>query len=568
MSIANDISKSLRVSTMLPLDLKSKFLTLDEMKDLGEDFNAAYVYYDGMPAFCAEDRNTYEWKEVQFGEKGLLTPGFTYPPGLEIGGVDYGAKTFNFVLKGSSSQTSSLMYIEPSVNVQISNTDAPTGAMFFGKAKLDLFNFEDAALISNNFASQSNYDILDNANISDEIKIYNNSNSSYLGHFKLTDQELDGYRILEIIEKGDWDAEAVYPVQQIVINVVRETFYELLQVATKIELFRGNQKISSIDIAALLDNTGASITGGVLNEETYNVIFTLSNAATISVDFSAAFNALDQLDANASASVASKIIYENLFVAKAGFQIMSGGFYAADIITNYNSTSIGGFPYPTNRSFVIMKYGSKLYFLIKKVNFYTKFFREPNQVLGMSWFTFSANGKSMKKLAYFKILTRSLPLAGLNSAWEAFEIWENNNMPGGFPTNSFNETAIVNGTNIAAANCFMNLVYMSEQPLMKRVDLPYTIKDIDHNLILQVHGTGNLIVPKLMRGFDCGLIKISASGNVNIVESTTSISTPPSKLKRISLQYGSAMLTARNYVVSNSPGTTSYFIVMGDLDNV
>ena len=57
-----DITKSLNVATMLPLDYKGIVQTLAELMDLGTDSAKAFWYYDGLRVFCVEDRNIYEWK--------------------------------------------------------------------------------------------------------------------------------------------------------------------------------------------------------------------------------------------------------------------------------------------------------------------------------------------------------------------------------------------------------------------------------------------------------------------------------------------------------------------------
>lgn len=567
MEPSNDISKGLRVTTMIPLDIKTRFVTLDEMKNLGEDYNRAFTYYDGLKTFCLEDRNSYIWKEVAFGEKGVLPQNFVYPPDTVIGDVDYSSKTFNFVIdSGKEAVSKNTMFIEPSVNLQFSISESPYQAMFFGK--LDIGNgLEDVALVKEIFVHQSNYDILAPINAGDEIKIYNSSNSSYIGHFKTTVDRFSGFMVMEIIEKGNWPEELEYPIQELVIHVVREALYSFTQVDTKIELYRGNQKLDTIDFALLLDNSGASITGGVLDANTGLITFTLSNATTIDVDFSAALNTLNLIEKNSSSPVASSAIYENIFNLKAGFSIVSGGFYSADITTNYTSTSIAGFPHPAGRTFVVLKYNNILYLIIPKSSFYIDMFRQPNMVLSFSFF--KRSGNSMIKLGYFKVLTRSTVIPNLNSTYEAFQIWENNNIPGSVSGGSFNEFSLINGINEVSGEAIVTQSYMEMMHLNKTITLPYTLTDKDHGLVLNITNTGNLTIPKLNHSFECGFIKNSSSASdiVFLAANGVNLKVSEDKLPRIDKRYHTAYLMSTRTGISKTGVDADDYVLTGSLKN-
>lgn len=94
----SDLSKSLRVAGQFGLNDKIYFPTLELMRDLGEDDNLAYTYYDGMKAFCLETRKEYEWKEKHqwIYYPGVLETDFVYQDGTVSEGIDYSNKLFNF----------------------------------------------------------------------------------------------------------------------------------------------------------------------------------------------------------------------------------------------------------------------------------------------------------------------------------------------------------------------------------------------------------------------------------------------------------------------------------------
>ena len=94
----NNIPKGLKLTTQIPLDVKTYVADEATLAYLGTGDNLAYTYYDGLRVFCIAERTNYEWREVQAGEEneGLVTLDFTYPAGLTAFGIDYSNKKYNF----------------------------------------------------------------------------------------------------------------------------------------------------------------------------------------------------------------------------------------------------------------------------------------------------------------------------------------------------------------------------------------------------------------------------------------------------------------------------------------
>jgi hypothetical protein len=94
----NNIPKGLKLTTQIPLDVKTYVADEATLKYLGTNNNLAYTYYDGLRVFCIAERTNYEWREVQAGEEneGLVTFDFTYPAGLTAFGINYSNKKYNF----------------------------------------------------------------------------------------------------------------------------------------------------------------------------------------------------------------------------------------------------------------------------------------------------------------------------------------------------------------------------------------------------------------------------------------------------------------------------------------
>lgn len=577
-NIVSDISSSLRVATMCPLDAKSIFETLDEMKALGEQNSNAFTYYEGMLTYCVETNESYRWEEVTFGSNGLIVPSFVYPPNTVIKGKDYSERIFNFVLDSSQSSgvVKSLFYVEPSVNFEIKENVEPSQAMYFGKLDIG-FGSTDVALVSNSFVSQSNFPMLANESVGSEIKIVNGTNNVYLGHFIITEETYGQYRILEIIEKGDWSLLTDYDIQKLYINVLKESEYTLEVLGTNLTFLKGKQLVYNFDLANLYNAGSSTIVDISLNETTGIVTFLFADNSTITEDFSGILNADNVLSKESFKPVQSSDIYENIFVSKATNGFLGKGFYAADLSTSYNSTNFPGFPYPSGIDFVVCRYGTRNYLLIKKdIAVGKRMFDNPNDVFGMSFFKYKDNTKkSMAKVAYIKILSRKESLAGLNSGYWAFRLigTAGTNIPLSTPTIAFNEYNLINGTNEKEAYCMITKVHEEKIPLRKTVLAPYTITEEDNGLILYVTAVtnANVTVPSLPYGFECGIIQgANDSSEISIVASSgVNIEFPSGKSNVMSGKLYSVYLMPNQDFDVNSSITnntvTNNFMCLGDL---
>lgn len=577
MGVNSDISRSLKLTTMCPLDPNFIFMTFDQMKDLGDDNEYAFTYYDGMVSRCLEDRKSYEWKEVQYGEIGLITGGFTYPPQTIVAGKDYSGKIYNFVPYVSGDFSNELFYIEPSVNLEIRNSSNNIiEAIHLGN--FDIGNgIEDVALIKHIFAAQSGYDMNAPENVGNEIVLFNASNNKFLGQFKLTDTVYSGYQVATIIQKGDWTPPGVFNTQEIIIHVLNESNYSIERSGTNIILKKGNLQVGFFDFGPLLGGAvGATIVSGVLNPLTGFVTFTMSDASSFDVDFSAAIFADDYLTRTGVTSVKSNDIYQNLFVAKAMNASFGKGFYSEDLTTNYNAGNFASFPYPGSRDFVMCKYDSQLYVMIRKdITVGKRVFLDPNNVIGLSFFIYRDNTqKSMRKIAYMKILTRKTLLQNLSSGWYAFPVWEEcgANMPLASTAIPFNETGFYNGLNESQAYCLVTGIYREKLPLRKTVTAPYTIVEEDNGLVLFINGSGILTVPQLPYGFACGIVQNSVnSSNISISQGAgVSIKIPSGKSSSLNGQYYNAYIMADEEYSNTGiiAQLSSSFILMGDLKDV
>jgi hypothetical protein len=75
------LSTGIKVTKQSPLDPKSYFKTLQDLKDLGIDNNNVFTYYDSMLVLCAETKKQYMWREKVGTEQGVRITNFTYPVG-------------------------------------------------------------------------------------------------------------------------------------------------------------------------------------------------------------------------------------------------------------------------------------------------------------------------------------------------------------------------------------------------------------------------------------------------------------------------------------------------------
>lgn len=94
----NNIPTNLSVASMLPNDPKGWVKNKTELVSLGASNHKAFIYYEGLRVYCAENKEIFEWREELIpGETGgLVVTSFTYPTGLNINNVDYGDRVFNF----------------------------------------------------------------------------------------------------------------------------------------------------------------------------------------------------------------------------------------------------------------------------------------------------------------------------------------------------------------------------------------------------------------------------------------------------------------------------------------
>lgn len=95
-----NIPTGLKITSQIPLDAKQYCLNEDTLSYLGISDNLAYTYYEGLIVYCFQEKTKYEWRQVNPGEEntGLLGLDFTYPNGINVYGVDYSNRSFNFFL--------------------------------------------------------------------------------------------------------------------------------------------------------------------------------------------------------------------------------------------------------------------------------------------------------------------------------------------------------------------------------------------------------------------------------------------------------------------------------------
>lgn len=104
----NLIPNGLMVNTQTPLDRKLWVKTLDEIKDLGDNFYKAFYYYRGLTVLCLENLTEYIWDDVDLeineNKDKLLEDDYTYPLGTpSINNILYENRKYNFFLKKSDS---------------------------------------------------------------------------------------------------------------------------------------------------------------------------------------------------------------------------------------------------------------------------------------------------------------------------------------------------------------------------------------------------------------------------------------------------------------------------------
>jgi hypothetical protein len=94
----NNIPAGLRLSTQIPLDVKSYIADQATLAYLGTANNLAYTYVDGMIIYCIAEKTKFVWRKVETGEEntGLVPLDFTYPANSITFGIDYSNKKYNF----------------------------------------------------------------------------------------------------------------------------------------------------------------------------------------------------------------------------------------------------------------------------------------------------------------------------------------------------------------------------------------------------------------------------------------------------------------------------------------
>lgn len=97
MENTNDVLTSFRPAGQIPLNRKEYSINEATLQDLGLNNNLAYTYHKGLEVICVEERTKWEWKEIEEGDIGLLASNFTYPDGIQVDGIDYSNKEYNFV---------------------------------------------------------------------------------------------------------------------------------------------------------------------------------------------------------------------------------------------------------------------------------------------------------------------------------------------------------------------------------------------------------------------------------------------------------------------------------------
>ncbi len=131
----NNIPKGLKLTTQIPLDVKTYVADEATLAYLGTGDNLAYTYYDGLRVFCIAERNIYEWREVKVGEAntGLVALDFTYPSGLTTFGINYSGKKYNFfkvrTVQGFNDSVSiDINSTSPNVSLEIKENLQPLGS--------------------------------------------------------------------------------------------------------------------------------------------------------------------------------------------------------------------------------------------------------------------------------------------------------------------------------------------------------------------------------------------------------------------------------------------------------
>jgi hypothetical protein len=169
-----------------------------------------------------------------------------------------------------------------------------------------------------------------------------------------------------------------------------------------------------------------------------------------------------------------------------------------------------------------------------------------------------------------KIISRKTDLPNLNSNYYAFPIFNTIDtvIPFSESTGSFDETQLKEMNEVDGRAIITHIVNESI-PLKKVVTAPYTLQDSDHDRILHVNGSGNITVPPMNYGFECGFVQSSlSSNNISFVASSgATILKPSDKQASMLGQYYSCYLMSNEVYVPGSvlQAQTTNFLLTGDL---
>lgn len=113
-----DYANQLILPSQGPIDPKTIFLTLNELKDLGSNNDKAFLYFEDMEVKCIEDHKKYIWKErTSNDDDGVLDSDFTYPDGAISYGIDYSNRSFNFFELVNTTENNCFHYNEPTLQM-------------------------------------------------------------------------------------------------------------------------------------------------------------------------------------------------------------------------------------------------------------------------------------------------------------------------------------------------------------------------------------------------------------------------------------------------------------------
>jgi len=102
MSDYSNIPLGLKITTQIPLDVKTYIKDEASLIDLGLNNNLAFTYVKGMSFYCIAEGTRYEWRPAIGAESGLMASNFTYPANIESFGIIYSNVQYNFFSSSTS----------------------------------------------------------------------------------------------------------------------------------------------------------------------------------------------------------------------------------------------------------------------------------------------------------------------------------------------------------------------------------------------------------------------------------------------------------------------------------